>query len=228
MQLLAVALARIVAFVELIELDPRGHLHAPDFFAGVAKQFSFQKVPEKYEEYDTQKGIELAHGKWDKTTIDKLMIFGGGLSVDTRSSTDESEKILHEFLKWAASSYGLQYRPEMTKRRGYVSQLVFKTDGPILSLLGEPVAKLSNRVTTSVEDAIGETIHYEPTGLWIGFDQLTRKMAPAAFNVQRRTDAPFHENKYFSEAPLPTQVHLKLLQEFEGDLLTFQKNTKIN
>jgi hypothetical protein len=226
MQLLAIALARIVAFVELIELDPRGHLHAPDFFAGVARQFSFQKFPQKYEEYDTQKGIELAHGKWDKTTIDKLMIFGGGLSLDTRSSTDESEKLLHEFLRWAASSYGLQYRPEIIKRRGYVSQLVFKTDGPMLTLLGEPVAKLSNRVTASLEDAIGEKIHYEPTGLWIGFDQLTRKMAPAAFTVQRRTDGPFNENKYFSEAPLPTEVHLKLLQEFETDLLTSQATRK--
>lgn len=226
MQLLAVALGRFVAFVELIEIDPRGHLHAPDFFAGVAKQFGFQKFPQKFEEYDTQKGIELAHGKWDKITLDKLMIFGGGLSVDTRYSTEESEKFLHELLKWAASAYDLQYRPEMIKRKGYVSQLVFTTEGPLLNLLGDPVTKLSNRVTASLENAIGERIHYEPTGLWIGFDQLTRKMTPAAFSIQRRTDAPFQENKYFSEAPLPTQTHLKLLQEFETDLLTSQPARK--
>jgi len=44
-----------------------------------------------------------------------------------------------------------------------------------------------------------------------------RKEPIAGFTIQRRVDTPFGENKYFSEAPLPTEIHLDLLQQFESD-----------
>ncbi|SRR5216683_4989245 len=226
MQVSAVVLARIVAFFDLVELDPRGHAHYPQVFAGIAQQFNFQKFPQKFEDFDTEKGIEFAQGKYDHVTIDKLMIFGGGLSVDTRSSTDDSEKALHEILSWAASKYQIKYRPQMITRKGYVNQVFFRTDIPILGLLCAPVNKLSQRLSDAVGKVLGEKIHYEPTSLVINFDLTTRKLNPAAFTIQRRNDIPFSENKFFSEAPLPTELHLTLLQEFETDLLNSQATKK--
>jgi len=219
MQLSAVALARFIVFIEIAELDPRGRLHFPELSESLVKQFGFQKYPQKFEEFDLQKGIEFAQGKWARGSVEKLTIFGGGLAVETRSSTDDSESFLHEFLSWAATKFGIQYRPEMIKHVAYVSQVVFHVEAPILALLSNPVAKLSQRVSNSIEKVLKEKIHYEPTALWIGMDQLTRKMVPAAFSIQRRIDVPFSENKYFSEAPLPAEVHLTLLGEFEADVL---------
>ncbi len=219
MQLSAVLLARFITFIEIAELDPRGRIHFPELSDSLAKRFGFQKFPQKFEEFDLQKGIEFAQGKWERGGVEKLTIFGGGFAAETRSSTDDSEGFLHEFLSWAATKFGIQYRPEMIKHIAYVSQVVFYAEAPILTLLSNPVARLSQRVSNSIEKVLKEKIHYELSGLWIGMDQLTRKMAPAAFTIQRRIDVPFSENKYFSEAPLPTEVHLTLLREFEADVL---------
>ena len=226
MQLSAVALARFIAFIEIGELDPRGRIAFPDLSQSLTAEFGFQKYPQKYEEFDLQKGIEFARGKWKKGGVEKLTIFGGGLAVETRSSTDDSEDFLNEFLSWGAAKFGIQYRRDMIKHVGYVSQVVFYTEVPVLALLSSPVAKLSERVSGSVEEVLREKIHYEPTGLWIGIDQLTRKLSPAAFSIQRRVDVPFSENKYFSEAPLPTEVHLTLLREFEADVLSYRAARK--
>lgn len=219
MDLAAIALARFVAFFELIDLDPRGRLHYPDFYPSVVQHFNFQQFPRKTEEFDLQKGIELADGKWEKGLISRVVIYGGGIVVETRSSTDDSEKLLDEFLMWAKEKFGLQYYPGMIKRKAYVSSLTFYSDAPLLSPLSSPFSKLAERVTGALGDVLGEKISYEPASLLIHNDQTTRKLSPAAFSIQRRLDIPFTDKKYYSDAPLPTDTHLKILEEFEADIL---------
>ena len=72
--------------------------------------------------------------------------------------------------------------------------------------------KLSGAVTEAVSEIWKERIEYEPTQVALHFDSLTRKNPIAAFSIQRRVDSPFDQNKYFSEAPLPTETHLHSLR----------------
>ena len=58
-----------------------------------------------------------------------------------------------------------------------------------------------------------------PTVQTIGHDPLIIKWGRSPFSIQRRLDVPFSENKYFSEAPLPTDVHIELLRNFEADVM---------
>jgi len=69
-----------------------------------------------------------------------------------------------------------------------------------------------------VADTMGENLKYDLSILSIDYDQLTRKHPLGRFSIQRRDNTPFSENKYFSDAPLPTDVHLRLLEQFERDL----------
>jgi len=219
LKLAAITLARTVAFVEILDLDPHGRIFYPEFFAGLIKQYNFQKFPQKYEEFDIQKGIEFAAGNWKKGTIDRLFIYSGAIAVDTRSSTDDAEQFLDESLTWASETLGLHYRDGMIKRKGYVSQLTFYSETAPLRAISNSVSKLADRVSDAINNITGEKISYELSNLWIHSDQTTRKLSPAPFTIQRRLDIPFTENKYFSEAPLPTDVHLKMLEDFEADLL---------
>jgi hypothetical protein len=55
------------------------------------------------------------------------------------------------------------------------------------------------------------------TRLDVDFARHEGQIPIAAFTIQRRGQTPFEENKYFSEAPLPTDIHINLLEQFEAD-----------
>ena len=85
MELKAILLARVSALLEIETLDPRGSTLASEAIKNFAEKYSFMKTPQKIEELDFQKGIELSSGKMGEVNIDRLTFFGNGIVVDTRS-----------------------------------------------------------------------------------------------------------------------------------------------
>jgi hypothetical protein len=150
--------------------------------------------------------------------VDKLTIFGGGFVVETRSSTDDSEAFLQDMFAWAKEQFGIRYGPETIARKGYVNQVVFHSDVPILGQLSGSLSSLAKKVGQAVGAREKQPIDYELTQIWIHYDQTTRKAPLAAFTIQRRIEVPFAENKYFSEAPLPTKQHIEFLEALENDV----------
>jgi hypothetical protein len=219
MKLSAVALARALAFVETFDLNPRGKVFFPALVQAMIGKFAFVKFPEKPEDFDEAKGVEFSGGYWDGITVESLKIFNYGLLVDTRASTEDSERILEEGLLWASSEFGLEYNPQMIKRRAYVSDLTFYTEVPILGQDDSPVLRLAERAQSAVSKITGDKTEWKPSILTLNSDALPRKPLHAPFTIQRRAETAFSENKYYSEAPLPTDLHLSLLEQFEADVL---------
>jgi len=222
MQLSAVTLARYVGFVETVDLNPRGKAFFPEILPALVQKCHFHKFPKEYGEMDEQKGIDFLEGKWGDITVQKLTIYQNGILVETRSSTADSERILHEALTWTASEFGVSYQPEMIKRRAYVSSLTFYSEVPLLTSLNPSLTALSDRVGRALSEITGDDFRYEPTQIHAYYDVSRKQFPVAVFTIQRRLQTPFSENKYFSEAPLPTDVHWRLLQQFEAEL-TSQK-----
>jgi len=143
------------------------------------------------------------------------VIFNTLLLVETRSNTTDSKQILEEMLNWAAEKFGLNYHPGMIKRFAYVSDLTFHSDIPLLSV-NPALTNLAQKTSKAASEIWQEPVQYEPMNLIVGHDPMSRKYGIAHFSVARRAESRFSENKYFSEAPLPTDVHLSLLDEFEA------------
>ena len=218
MQLTAVTLARVAAFIETFDLNPRGRVHFPDLVAGLVETYGFLKYPQKFEDFDETKGVLFDGGKAGDISGLRFQVFTNLIVAESGSSTDESERILEEVFLWMAKKFGLNYAPGMIKRKAYVSQLTFHSE-VALNALHPALAKLSDRVTNLIPKFIGQSLKYETTTFSLSYDLLTSKLAIAPFTIERRTDTPFSENKYFSTAPLPTDKHITLLKEFEADLL---------
>jgi len=218
MQLSAVLLARALAFVETADLDPRGRIFYPELTRELVQRYQFQGFPQKMEDFDEQKGVTFVGGKSGDTVIEKFTIYNTGILVDTRVNTLVSKQLIDEALQWARAKFGLHYDPGMIRRMGYVSQVTFHSEIR-LDTLHVALSNLAQRVTSAVSEIQGQKVQYQTTTIGIQHDVLLRKYPIAAFTIQPRVETSLSDGKYFSEAPLPTDLHWEMLQQFESDLL---------
>jgi len=216
-QLSAIILARVLGYIETFDLSPRGKVFLPEIVPQIVERYKFQTFPQTAEQLDESKGIEFHEGKSGDKVIHKFVIWNTLLVVETRSNTTDSKQILEEMLLWGAEKLGLNYRPGMIERFAYVSDLSFYSEVPLLSISPE-LTRLAQKTSRAISDIWQESIKYEPMHLVVGHDPLSRKYGIAPFSISRRAEARFSENKYFSEAPLPTDMHLAMLEEFEAEL----------
>ena len=218
MQLSAIILARVLGFIETFDLSPRGKTFYPEIVPEIARRYKFQKFPTKLEELDETKGIEFWEGKAGDIVIQKFVIWNSLLVLETRSNTADSKRILEEMLLWGADKFGLNYKSGMIGRFGYVSSLTFYSDAPIFGV-SPALTRLAAETSTAVSEIWREPVQYQPLSVAVGHDPLARKYGIASFTIQYRAEHKFSDNKYFSEAPLPTDVHVKLLEQYEKDVI---------
>ena len=222
MKLAAIIQARTLAFIELYDLDPRGKAFFPDSITRIAERYGFLQVP-KPSEADEQKGVELKTGKHGDKVIDVLKIFETLLVVETHSNTSDSQAILEDMLNWGKKDLGLTFEPSMIRNWAYVSILTFYSNVNLVAHANSPAMRLAAKVTESVSKIWNEKISYDPRNLVISHDPMTRKNTVASFSILPRSESPYSENKFYSEAPLPTDMHIKFLEEFEADVLAASK-----
>lgn len=215
MELAAIHLARAMAFIEPIDLNPRGKVFYPDLVTALVSRYGFKRFPQKLEEFDETKGIVFAQGKIGSAVIEQFIIYGYGMLIDTRVSTQESKRLLEEAIRWGSKELGLVNRS--IARWQYASQLTFHSDVP-LTMLHPAVERIAGQTAKAVSELLGEPIKYELTAILIDHDPLARKHPVGRLSIQRRENTPFSENKYFSDAPLPTDTHISLLEQFEADI----------
>ncbi|QNI31068.1 hypothetical protein H7849_18450 [Alloacidobacterium dinghuense] len=223
MEITAILKARALARVELDELNLGGRVRFLDCVAPLVERYQFAVFPQKPEDFDfTKNGVKFESGKANGLLIDSLVIYDQAIYVDTLSSTDDSQKILLEMMEWGRDALRLSYRPGMFRKWGYISDITFQTDFPLLASFSSPLQRLGEK-TSEVMGDLFDGLHYQPMSLTIGHDPNVRKNGIAGLVIQHRVGTLFSENKYFSEAPLPTHFHIRFLQEFEADVLEARK-----
>lgn len=215
MEIASVLLARYYGLVEIGDLNRDGTVYYPEVAAALVERYGFIKYPTKPEDFDESKGIEFISGRSGKRVIEKLVILNSGIYLDTLIDTATSEALWLELMDWAIEKLGVTFRPDMVQRKAYVSTVTFNTEVPMLAL--HPVLQqVANIATTEVENNFKRRLEYEPVIASLSADLTASKIGTAAFTVQRREGVPFDENKYFSTAPLKSNIHVELLQTWES------------
>jgi hypothetical protein len=218
MQLASVLLARYYGLVQSEDLNKNGMIYFPEVGAALVQRYGFTKFPTKPEDFDEDKGVEFLDGRSGKQVINKIVLLTSGMYLDTQINTAASENLWYELMDWAVETFGVSFQREMVTRCAYVSNVTFYSEVPVLRL--NPIFDEVARVTTmEVEKNFGRKLEYQPAAISITYDQISTKFGTAAFTVQRREGVPFEENKYFSTAPLKTEIHLELLEKWENAML---------
>jgi hypothetical protein len=223
MKVLAVTKARSLAFLEIDELNRNGKVRFFDCVASIIEKYHFAVFPQKTEDFDLDnKGVKFESGRAGDLTIDSLTIYNRAIVVDTFSNTEDSKRIIREMLEWGTEVLGLTYSPEQITRWGHISDLIFSTEFPLLAKFSTPLENLARKTSAITEEVFGG-LTYRPMSLTIGHDPTVRKNGIAGFLITHRVDTRFEENRYFSEAPLPTDLHIRYLEEFEEEVFGSQK-----
>lgn len=216
MEITAILMSRALGFFETADLTPYGGPFFPEVVKELVQKANFQKFPHTLDEWKSDDGAQFFGGKWEKTVIEKMVLYTDGLLVDTQAGTAESRRVLQGILAWAQDKFGIVYGPKTVREWAYVNNLTFRSDVPLL--ITGPIERLAKSITGEVSSLVGRETVYEPTGFNIAHDQLLRKHGRASFNIQRRAGVPFTDNKYYSEAPLQTETHIALLEQYEKDV----------
>jgi len=218
MEVTVVAKARALVMMELDALTNGGKVRLSDCVRPLVERYDFQTFPEKPGDFDlAEKGVRFGSGKARGLLIDALVIYNGAILVDTLASTDESRTILLDLLEWGRAALGISYEDRLIRRWGYISHIVFKSDIPLLALYSSPLQKLAAKTSAVTEESF-EGLKYVPSQVWIGHDPAVRKNSIASLFIAHRINTPYSENIFFSEAPLPTHLHIQFLREFEQDV----------
>jgi hypothetical protein len=214
MKLLAVRLARAIWLTPQYFLNPKGVFLRPAIEV-FKDRYSFLKTPLDKQPNDPKEEDRFEHGvfigKNGPVQIMRVALHSDGIVVDTRSSTDDGDAFLEDALNWISKEYGLPPHTEAPIDRVYASEL---------NVIFEKTPRILDSRLTPFLDELSSIMGSETRGkadflgLQLSTDQ-TLSNKPVPFRFEREINTPFAERRYYSSAPMKTDVHLRLLHRLE-------------
>ncbi len=193
---------------------PDGQIPLARAMGDLIKRYGFAGFPTNVQQLETAK-VEFRQGAFGDVGIESFSIYGDGIVVTSKSSTDVLDGFLKDVTEWMGSTLGLKRIETHHINTAYESGLVVRSEAPLLKVL-EALAPIQDLLVKSVKSAMGLDAKIEPFGIAFSTDySLIPGMKPAAFRLERRAGLGFDTNLYVSQAPLRTTDHIKVLQRLE-------------
>ena len=182
---------------------------------GLARKYSFAIAPSKIEELTAEK-IVFAQGNFQNHRIDQLEIFSDGIVVSAKSPSNVIDAFIIELLAWANDEFGLKRIETHVSSKTYESHLIVHSQKKLLSIM-DGLKGVQNSLRKMLNASTKIDVEMEHFGFSIAAD-LTKiaGLKPIAFRLERKADASFGSNIYYSSAPLRTSDHLKVLEQIEA------------
>ena len=100
----------------------------------------------------------------------------------------------------------------MIRRKFYLSELNVRFDQP-LEKLNPKLAQFASKLSAMCKDVIAKP--FEAGGLSFLTDVTHSVYKVPPFAIERKVNAPFNENRFYTKAPLQTAQHIEMLTELE-------------
>lgn len=222
MKLLYVQLAKVIWLFDTRLINPRG-LVVKDFFAAIKDRYDFANAP--LHEFDRSDKGSLRfeggsmHDADERAALSVTFnIYNDGIVAQTSSNTDHTTAFLQDLREFAIE-WGFSIPSPSSINKGFVSLVIVETEFPLLSI-NPKLMPIIEFIQSKMSSLDGKPREFDLTGIEFSSEDRTKNHAPAGFTFERRLEQPFSANRYYSEAPLQTKDHLKLLDMLEGILRT--------
>jgi hypothetical protein len=233
MKLLHTKLARSIFLFDLRDLNPKGKDLLGDLVGWIKDTYNFAVAPDPDNPIpnqvptatpttpqsappQAQGGLIFQRGNFQAkeeifVEIASLTIYDDGIVIDTTSSTDLGDQFADHLLKTAASEFMLSYDAETIRRKLYLSQLIVRSE-MILESLNPSLAAFSEKLPMTLAGGHPLRFGVGSIGFW---SEPSDAGLHRLFRIERQLGRAFSEQRFYSEVPLQTRVHVALLEEFE-------------
>jgi hypothetical protein len=219
MKILFVGLARAIWLFDLSRFNSQG-ISYQAALVEIGKRYKFAKIPNSIIDFDERKGLPFKAGTFvnskGRSLLISFTIYIDGFVAETMSSTDDATEFLVEVTNWLSKEFGFELPPNV--RKAWASQIDYESDAPLTDL-NPKLAKIISFLDSRVKPPDGKPRKFDVGGLHFWTEDISKPGAPAAVKFERKIDAPFSDNHYFSQTPLQTQDHKDLLVELERLLM---------
>lgn len=205
--------ARSIWLFDTNDLNPRGKDIGTDLLDWLKDAYEFSKFPANAGDFEADtKGLLFSGGSFQVReeifiTVE-LRLYNDGLVADTRSSTEDTDLFLVDVLESAAKEFSMPYKPEIIRKKMYLSELIVRTNKKLLGATNPKLAEFAGKIAVATGDK--SPVELAGIGFWSEVNP-----AASAFRFERKWGAEFSENRYYSRAPLPTAKHQEILNELE-------------
>jgi hypothetical protein len=197
-----------------------------DFYKKIKDKYHFEIAPNP-QQIPTA-GVPAAvfqYGKLKKgtreITIEQLNISyidvrATSIGALTKTSTEDGSLFLDHLLEWAHRQFGIDTTAISPTFFHSQYEVVFEI--PISKAFGKLEGLVKETSERLAEYGFGDH-RFEIANFSMYTDTLNKQPPlPTPFVIERRVGAPYSENKFFSQAPLKSADHERVLRHFEKSL----------
>jgi hypothetical protein len=192
--------------------------YLPDAINKAIEEYKFLGYPKEISELfpvDTNQPIVFRHGKvvinGRVIVVDFLQIYPAGLQVITLTNTSDSLAAVDHIAAWGVSTFDLKL--ETVKAPGFYSQLHVRFKSPLPEMFPK-LKPIASEISDKYPDVLDFRPQYELSALHFLYEPKA-KVDPVFFRIERVGNVSFAENLYYSDAPLSTEDHIRVLEDFE-------------
>jgi hypothetical protein len=218
MKFITATFGQVLYQMPMDEIRPPSGIDNLAAIQAVVARYRFAEFPTQNDLKDIPgKGIIFkigaAHLDGLPREIASLGIYNDGILV-TAVNTDNAELIFTDLFGWAIETFGFR-NPLSPPRRSYSSQVVVDFDASIDDLV-TGFSKIADLLNGGLVKCGAAEFDLHVARLAISADpHVVRFPAQSSFYIEPRGGVPVGRHRYFSGAPLPTPLHLELLEQIE-------------
>lgn len=216
MRVVNVSVARAIWLFDTVELNPRG-LDINPIYVAVKNRYGFLTPKTREDVLNPTDGVKFEHGSFVPDGAENVdvsfTVYNDGLIADTKANTSCSDAFLLDVTSFVKKQHGLSFDPSMVLNYRHASSLVVESEKG-LSRMSELLAEISVQLKTETGKG------YEASGITVAFDPAENRDGLGPFIFERRSNAAFYRNRFFSSAPLKTESHIALLKKLESLMTT--------
>lgn len=200
------------------EISPPAGLYLPELIRLVSDRYGFASQPSV--ESATKQGAKFGQGRLiagsKKINITELGIYNDAAHADTKNTTD-SDFVLEDIINWARQTFTFR-EPLTVISRKYESAIVVEFEKKIGGAL-RAFENIGRSVAGALREAYGVNANIDIARIAFASDITpSYELHRSDFLLERRIGRPYSENRFYSVAPVRTEVHLNLLETFEREL----------